>query len=410
MEPGKEKKEEEEEEEEVVAPGMLYRLVRGGTSSCGARLGEVMGGRLRTPAFLAYARRGLPVHMVEGVSATPTSETAGLHVPLHDIQWLPGEARLRAFNEASRAAGSGEGLAAFTRTEGYVTAVSGRDSLRNELGPSNERAYSFHSQHGRQMVTPAAYSALVRACRPHFYAALADETAACVPRNRTRKSVERTLRWLDECAADTGRGTGALLGTVVGGVERDQRRRCAEEVARRPAVQGFVLGGFDAGETPDERRELLREVVALLPPGRLRWLAGSGAPDFVLDGVAGGCDLFDGAYPVTLTEAGLAATFCVDPLAAGQAGPRATRLNLRDPVLERDAGPMLAGCECYACRTHTRAYVHHLLNTHEILGVVLLQVHNTHHYSVFFEHVRAAVGRGVFPEYREAFLRLFYAA
>lgn len=385
----------------TASSSALFRAAKGGP---GPRCGTLLG-RVATPAFLGYTRRGVPAHITDDV-ARPAAHAA-LVVPLHDIQWMPGVARLEAFNARPDRSG-GEGLSAFAMTGTCLTAVTAREPVRNELGKATELAYGLNSHHGRQMVTPEQYVRLVRACRPDMFAALADDVPSGVGRNRARKAVDRTVRWLDACveAAGDRAESGALLGCVIAGVSPDLRHKCAEEVSARP-VDGFVIGGLDAGETPQERREALADVVGALDATRLRWLAGQGAPDFVLDGVAAGADVFDGAYPMLLTDAGLASTFCLDPAGAD---PRPTKMNLWEMGLAEDSRPLLDSCDCYTCTKHTRAYIHHLLDTHEILGTVLLQVHNVHHYSAFFDRVRAAVERGTFAEYREEFLRLFYAA
>jgi hypothetical protein len=87
-------------------------------------------------------------------------------------------------------------------------------------------------------------------------------------------------------------------------------------------------------------------------------------------------------------------------------GGDATKMSVRDKRLAVDARPLLPGCQCFACRNHSRGFVHHLFNVHEMLGPTLLQCHNSHHYQQFFAHVRAAVQRGALDEYRRWFVRV----
>lgn len=87
-------------------------------------------------------------------------------------------------------------------------------------------------------------------------------------------------------------------------------------------------------------------------------------------------------------------------------GAAAGKLNLRDARLRKDVSPILAGCKCFACRRHTRGYIHHLINTHEMLAVVLLNMHNHHQYGLFFAAVRESIANGTFDQYSERFLSM----
>jgi len=118
-----------------------------------------------------------------------------------------------------------------------------------------------------------------------------------------------------------------------------------------------------------------------------------------------GVDLFVTNYPSLLTEHGLALVVPLDaPFAAAPAEALVDpeKLNLRDPVYVLDKRPLLQGCQCDACANHSRAYVHHLLNTEEMLGDVLLSIHNTHHWLAFFSAARRMIAEGTLARYADA--------
>ncbi|KAL9274924.1 Queuine tRNA-ribosyltransferase accessory subunit 2-like protein [Drosera capensis] len=135
----------------------------------------------------------------------------------------------------------------------------------------------------------------------------------------------------------------------------------------------------------------------------------------VLQGVAAGIDLFDATYVYHLTLEGQALTFPVSSTHEngkehisnnhlGDFGGDLTKINLRAMVYRKDVSPIVDGCSCYTCRTHTRAYLHHLLNVHEMLAQILLEIHNTHHYLAFFRAIREAIKKGTFKDFHQKFV------
>jgi len=125
-------------------------------------------------------------------------------------------------------------------------------------------------------------------------------------------------------------------------------------------------------------------------------------------------------YTYTLSVGGYALTFPVDVLAADitaaslrshnpLSGQDTLKINLYSLSHRADKRPFLDGCSCFACARHTRAYTHHLLNTHEMLGQALLDIHNTHHYLQFFKAIRAAIREGRFGEYKRRMIEYLHA-
>ena len=212
----------------------------------------------------------------------------------------------------------------------------------------------------------------------------------------TARSTERTHRWLDRCVAWHEReapASQALFGIVQGGVHPELRRSSAERVSRAP-VDGLSIGGT-LGRDKAQMHEVLEMTLPLLPGDAPKHLLGIGEPDDLLEGIARGIDLFDCAVPTRLGRHGSA----LAPL------PEARfRLDVRSPKLERDRGPLVAGCPCPACRRHTRAYLHYLSRSEELTAVRLLTLHNLTYLAETVDAARRAITAGDFNAYRARLL------
>lgn len=225
---------------------------------------------------------------------------------------------------------------------------------------------------------------------------------------------------------------------VMGGTDTTLRAhsatRCVQEGPQH--IEGFWICGLGTGEARDVRQACIEAALGPLPAHKPRGVSGigttlcdtkccilacfeayrasrsstSGLPEEVLDAVARGVDLVEGSYPLAATQAGWALSFEVNPPeAAGQAGPDAPVngvVNLWSREYAEDGRPLVEGCTCFACSGYTRAYVHHLLETHEMLAAVLLELHNTHHWWRFMAAIREAIVGGRFEMYKKAMLGL----
>ncbi|MBX6378962.1 MAG: tRNA guanosine(34) transglycosylase Tgt, partial [Clostridia bacterium] len=210
-------------------------------------------------------------------------------------------------------------------------------------------------------------------------------------------AVRRTSLWARRSVLAKRRPDQALFGIVQGAVDPDLRRRSAAELVEL-ALPGYAVGGLSVGEPKDVMYAVLDLVLPLLPQDRPRYVMGLGAPDDILEAVWRGADLFDSVLPTRLGRNGLALT------AGG-------RVALRNAAWKRDFRPIQEGCDCYACRHFTRAYVRHLLKAGEILGARLVTWHNLHFLQRWMEEIRRAIAEGTLAEHRrrvrESGVRLF---
>ena len=204
-------------------------------------------------------------------------------------------------------------------------------------------------------------------------------------------AVERTVAWAILCAKQPRAEGQMVFGIVQGGVYPDLRRTCAREL-RNLAFDGYAVGGVSVGEPEPELLAGIADGVAELPEQKPRYVMGVGDMRQIVQAVALGVDMFDCVLPTRLARNGSAFT-------------RVGRYPVKAGAYKADTRPVEEGCGCYCCANFTRAYVRHLLNADEILGVSLLTMHNVHRYMEFMAEIRQAIEQGSFEAYRKSFLR-----
>ncbi|XP_051971062.1 queuine tRNA-ribosyltransferase accessory subunit 2 isoform X2 [Xyrauchen texanus] len=312
-----------------------------------------------------------------------------------------------------------EGVRKFAGLHDTVLFCSLHDSANpSPAGHITNKTVSVWGSGGRIELTAARFMAIQAAIQPDCYQSMADgETwQTNTSRKRVRKAVDRTLAHLDECLLLHQKSQelkqAVIFGVVEGGDIIEERLRSARETAKRP-VGGFVLDGFHSpAMDQDVRSQLIRATTAELPQEKPRLVLGVGRPDEVIGCAEAGVDLFESFFPFQVTERGCALSFNykIDPdpetavLESNGETPAVEKLNgngdenmtpfemnLKDKRYQDDFRPLVEGCGCYCCKKHMRAYVHHLLVTSELLGGVLLMLHNMAHYLGFFKALREAV-------------------
>ncbi|MBX5475718.1 MAG: tRNA guanosine(34) transglycosylase Tgt [Clostridia bacterium] len=209
------------------------------------------------------------------------------------------------------------------------------------------------------------------------------------PRQDVEAALERTQRWLERCLAAKRRDDQALFGIVQGGLERDLRVQAARAVAALD-LPGVAIGGLSVGERPEEMYAVLDWVMPELPADKPRYLMGVGSPDHLVEGVWRGVDLFDCVLPTRIARNGTVMVW-------------GGRLNLRNAQYADDPNPLEPGCDCYACRHYSRAYIRHLIKSDEMFGLTLCSIHNIRHLERLMETIREHIAAGTFASFREEF-------
>lgn len=202
----------------------------------------------------------------------------------------------------------------------------------------------------------------------------------------SRQAAERTHRWAARCLdAWTTRDWQALFGIVQGGIFDDLRQRSAS-VLNEMDFPGYAIGGLSVGESKADMHRILEIVTPLLPSDKPRYLMGVGTVADLIHGVARGIDLFDCVLPTRLARHGAAMT-------------RQGQITIRNATFARDERPIEPECDCYTCQNFSRAYLRHLVRSKEILGSVLLSIHNLRTLIRLTRQMRAAILAGSFRAY-----------
>jgi queuine tRNA-ribosyltransferase len=203
-------------------------------------------------------------------------------------------------------------------------------------------------------------------------------------------AVERTLRWAKECREQPRAEGQKVFGIVQGGASPSHREHCARELVGLD-FDGYAIGGVSVGEPEPEMMRAVEMTEPHLPAHKPRYAMGLGTPAQMIELIARGVDMFDCVLPTRVARNGTAYT-------------HKGAVNAKAGYNKADFRPIEEGCDCYCCRNFTRAYIRHLLNVDEILGLRMLSVHNTHLYLRLMAEVRDHLRAGTFAEFRRDYI------
>jgi len=207
-------------------------------------------------------------------------------------------------------------------------------------------------------------------------------------RNDIEKAMELSLRWAERSWTAFGHQPGkAMFGIVQGGDDTGLRQQSATALAAMD-LPGYSIGGLAVGEPQEVMLSMLEVVLPILPASKPRYLMGVGTPQDLLRSVARGVDMFD----------------CVMPTRSGRHGQAFTtrgRVNLKNARHGEDNRPLDDTVDCPASRDYSRAYLHHLVRSNEMLGQMLLSWHNTAYYQYLMAAMRTAIDEGRFAAFAE---------
>ena len=275
-----------------------------------------------------------------------------------------------------------------------------------KLRKIKEEGVTFHSHvDGRLIFMGPEQSMQIQS---HLASTIAMAFDECPPSKADRsyiaQSVDRTTRWLIRCKQEMQRLNSLpetinpkqmLFGINQGGVCDDIRIEHAKRI-RELDLDGYAIGGLAVGESHEEMYRILDSRVTYLPKEKPVYLMGVGTPANILEGVERGVDFFD----------------CVYPSRNGRHGHAYTnhgKIKLKNERFKTDDRPIEEGCDCPACRNHSRAYIRHLLTSGEMLGLRLMVLHNLRFYNRMMEEIREAIRNGRFQEYKKMRLDGFAA-
>ena len=216
------------------------------------------------------------------------------------------------------------------------------------------------------------------------------------PPDEAERALTRTLRWARASRDAVPDGPQQFFGIVQGGTDPVLRCRAVEGL-QPLGVDGYAIGGLSVGEPHALMVETLEATTAVIPADAPRYLMGVGEPFDLVDAVLQGVDLFDCVVPTRHGRNGVAYTW-------------AGKVNLRHAAHALDPQPLDAACGCFACRRHTRSYLHHLVKAQELLGLRLLSLHNLWFYADLMRAMREAIPAGALSPLRDRLATVYSGA
>jgi len=354
-----------------------------------ARTGEIVmqRGSIRTPAFMPVGTAAtVKAVKPEGVRASGADILLG---NTYHLMLRPGAERVAKLG----------GLHKFMNWDRPILTDSGGYQVMSlgELTKKSEEGVRFksHLDGSAHMLTPERSMEVQRLLGADIVMAFDECTPFPATEAQAEASMERSMRWAKRSrdGFDSGEdhaARSALFGIQQGSMFEPLRKRSSEALIEI-GFDGYAVGGLAVGEGHDAMCGVLDHAVAMLPEDKPRYLMGVGKPDDIIEAVRRGIDMFD----------------CVLPTRSGRTGQAFTAdgpINIRNARFAEDQEPIEAECPCPTCADYSRAYVHHLVRSGEILGSMLMTEHNLWFYQRLMQGLRDAIRERRFAAHAAAFL------
>ncbi|WP_345457084.1 tRNA guanosine(34) transglycosylase Tgt [Deinococcus aluminii] len=343
-------------------------------------------GKVQTPMFMPVGTQGT----VKGISPQELLDIGSQMVlgNTYHLMLRPGEKLVQAHG----------GLPGFTAYPGPFLTDSGGFQVMSlgHMRKITEEGVTFksHIDGSTVILTPERSTEVQEALGADVIMAFDECPPYPAEREYIRRSLERTIRWLERCHAVKTREDQALFAIVQGGVHSDLRR-LSLDLTLPYETPGFAIGGLAVGESKEEMYPAVAFTAARLPEGKPRYLMGVGHPEDLVAGIALGVDLFDCVYPTRTGRFGYALT-------------DDGRLNMNSSAPRTQLQPIDGDCGCYACRHYTRAYLAHLIRAEEMLAPRMLSLHNLRYLHRLVERARAAIAAGTFQPWAQAWAERYF--
>jgi len=339
-------------------------------------------GPVATPAFMPVGTAGTVKGMLpESVAATGAEILLG---NTYHLMLRPGAERVARLG----------GLHRFMNWERPILTDSGGFQVMSLAGLRNltEEGVTFrsHIDGSRHALTPERSMEIQKLLGSDIVMAFDECPALPADRTRLAESMQLSMRWAARSREAFGDRPGhALFGIQQGGLERDLRGESAEAL-RAIGFDGYAIGGLAVGEGQAAMFEVLDYAPGMLPADRPRYLMGVGKPDDIVGAVARGVDMMDCVLP---TRSGR----------TGQAWTQAGVVNLKNARHADDPRPLDEHCTCPCCQGYSRAYLHHVYRSGEMIAGMLLSWHNLHYFQALMAAMRAAITEGRFGDWEAEF-------
>ena len=353
------------------------------TNDGAARLGTLLTehGNIDTPVFMPVGTQGV----VKAMTHKELRETGATMIlaNAYHLYLRPGDEMIRRLG----------GIHAFSGWDGALLTDSGGYQIFS-LGVLREIKedgvlFQSHIDGSRHFLTPEKMITVQENIGADIAMCLDECVSYPSSREYTDESVELTSRWARRCKEAKSDDQQKLFGIIQGGFYKDLRLKSAHELLEMD-FDGYAIGGLSVGEPKGLMWDMVDTVIDLLPQEKPRYMMGVGMPEDLLEGIKRGIDMFDCILPTRLARNGTLFTWD-------------GKMNLKNARYTEDARPIVETCSCYTCRTFSRAYLRHLLVSHELTSFYLNTVHNVFFYMEFMKKIRDAVRTGSFEGFYNDF-------
>jgi queuine tRNA-ribosyltransferase len=350
-------------------------------------------GEIRTPAFMPVGTAAtVKAVKPEGVRASGADILLG---NTYHLMLRPGAERVARLGGLHKFMNWDRPI--LTDSGGYQVMSLGELTKKSEAGVK----FKSHLDGSSHMLTPERSMEVQRLLGSDIVMAFDECTPFPATEQQAEESMERSMRWAKRSRDGFEEGgehaqNAALFGIQQGSMFAALRQRSSDALLEI-GFDGYAVGGLAVGEGHEAMCGVLDYAVDMLPADRPRYLMGVGKPDDIVEAVRRGIDMFD----------------CVLPTRSGRTGQAFTAdgpINIRNAKFAEDQEPIETGCGCPACSSYSRAYVHHLVRSNEILGAMLMTEHNLNFYQRLMQGLRDAIAGQRFAAHAAAFLDRYRGA
>ncbi|XP_059614486.1 queuine tRNA-ribosyltransferase accessory subunit 2 [Phlebotomus argentipes] len=368
-------------------------------SKCSGRLGALTGIErlpdvvLKTPVLLQTTRGGsFPYMSREVVELTSNLSETAISVNLTTTSQMLDSVK-----------DSGKSISCFVALPECPTFLCLRDTSTESRSGHHEKAgVPLFTRYGKKVISPESFMDFVKTFRPDFCHLLGDgDTTVESSKKRGVHSVSRTIKFTEKCLEMRSKSENLrkifTLAPIVGGFSRENRQKSIEFVKSVEIDGVFIDGLHGNGETalfvPEkETLEIVKLCNENLPQDKLRMVLGAFSPLLMLKMIQLGVDAFDNSLPFLYSLKKRALVFDFEPEDKKE-GRKKLHIDLNSEEFREDFSPVLQGCNCLTCKDHTRAYLRHLIDCKELMGTILLNIHNFHHYRGFFHSIHHHIAK-----------------
>lgn len=360
------------------------------SSASNARTGilHTAHGKVQTPFFMPVATKGA----VKFVSHPQLQNEMGIECLISNafINYLkPGLPLITKAGGIHKFFGWDKSL--FTDSGGFQLI------LDHFIDKVSDKGVSFRNPFDKslELITPEKATQIQLALGSDVAMCLDHQPAFGKTRAAYLDSLIRTIEWAQRCKSthDAEKEPTSphqlLFGITQGGIHTDLRIKAAQAISMI-GFDGIALGGFGIGEAQSDMYPIIAASKKVIPTNKPVYVMGIGSPLELLNAIAKGVDIFDSAYPTRMARHGLIFT-------------NRGQIKIDRAIHKESFSPLDFDCDCFVCRTHSRAYLHHLYKTHEQNGLMHLSYHNTYFISSLIKEIRTAINENSFDKFKKSF-------